>query len=96
MATNKFKFNIGDRVKYTSGIHGDSILNPLWGGKQGKITGTVRKVFIGCYCYYVKWDNGCYNHYRDEDIEFVSDDPFIFEIESLFDDVIKEFSNGKI
>jgi hypothetical protein len=59
-------FNIGDRVKYVSGIYGDEVDNPLWGGKFGNIGGTVRDL-DGIWVY-VLWDNGevdCYHKYEN-------------------------------
>jgi hypothetical protein len=63
---NKFQYK--DRVIYTSGHHGDKRNNPLWGQSFGNIAGTVvpgtERSWIT-----VKWDNGCGNAYKPEDLE---------------------------
>ena len=85
------KFKVGNRVKYTSGKYGDddgnTYSNPLWGGKQGKVIGTVKTLYNAAFNVHVKWDTGKTNTYKDSDLE-LAPDPFITEIESLFDDII--------
>ena len=56
----------GLRVKYVSNNHGDYPSNPLWGGKLGKIGGTVTsdQGYIE-----VRWDNGEHNSYSEYDLE---------------------------
>jgi hypothetical protein len=61
------KFKIGDKVKYVSGRHGDSEVNPLWGGEQGKIKGTI-VLFKDDGWIDVKWDNGIQNCYVERDL----------------------------
>lgn len=61
-------FNVGDRVKYISGNHGDSAWNPLWGGAQGKMQGTVTEV-DSPFPIRVDWKNGEYNTYNVNDLE---------------------------
>ena len=88
------KFNIGDRVKLVSERMIDTAINPIWGGKHGNTEGTVKKILENCpYSIYVKWDNIFFNMYKIEDLELVVD-PFIMEIGSIFDDIIKEVNNG--
>ena len=85
------KFKIGDRVKLISTVYMDHKKNPFWGGKFGNVAGTVNGIDDGFFPLHVEWDNGCYNYYRDDDIELVAD-PIIKEIESLFDGIIKEMN----
>mgnify|MGYP000244483723 CR=1 FL=1 len=35
------KYKVGDKVKYVSGNHGDSFVNPLWDRWYGKIIMTI-------------------------------------------------------
>jgi len=56
-------FKVGDRVAYTSGRHGDSRYNPLWGGVHGYTVGTIYYRYINA-CYVV-WDNEFKNSYED-------------------------------
>lgn len=60
-------FSLGDRVRYVSNRWGDTTNNPLWGGRFGRIVGTVDRIrpaldipdgWVG-----VRWDNGCCNSY---------------------------------
>jgi len=67
----------GERVKLTiKDYYRDEKFNPLWGGKQGKVVGTVGhaggtyKSVTGCFLD-VKWDNGEGNTYRHVDLERV-------------------------
>lgn len=61
------KFKAGDRVKYVSNKYEDCESNPLWGGKCGKIAGTVKHInWIEVY-----WDNGELNEYYPEDLKLV-------------------------
>ena len=62
-----------DRVKYTSGPHGDGVNNPLWGGSQGKILGTIirRESYDEGMCISVMWDNEKRNAYYIRDLEVV-------------------------
>ena len=82
------KFKVGDRVKYISFIFGDHSYNPLWGGRHGKVVGTISNID---YEYLVDWDNGHTNTYDDDDLELFAD-PFIIEVDSIFDDMIDEFN----
>ena len=63
------KFKKGDRVKYTSNSYGDEQHNPMWGGKYGKIVGTVTG---GGSMPNVTWDNGNRNGYYEGDLEKAS------------------------
>ena len=64
------KFKIDDYVKYTSNRYGDSVYNPLWGGKYGKIVGKVLKILCGGVGVKVEWNNKKTNYYFENDIEF--------------------------
>lgn len=60
----------GDRVKYVSGKYGeDRTLNPLWGGRYGKIAGTVVEIH-GPYIH-VLWDRGIRNVYLLNDLSLL-------------------------
>lgn len=64
------RFKVGDRVKYISGKHGDYNVNPLWGGKYGKIEGVVIKTAdYSTLPIRVSWDNGGKNTYYERDLE---------------------------
>lgn len=53
---------IGDRVKLLSSTeYDDSDVNPVWGGSQGKILGTVEAMDSGLMGIHVRWDNGTKN-----------------------------------
>ena len=69
------QFKVGDRVKFTRKASGwDSTHTPFYGGKYGKILGTVIKDYTGKFKFkykgddsYIKlkihWDNGNENGY---------------------------------
>jgi len=69
------QFKVGDRVKFTRKVHdGDSIYTPFYGGRHGKILGTVIKDYTGKFKFRYKdnnprtklkihWDNGNENGY---------------------------------
>jgi hypothetical protein len=61
------KFKVGDRVIYVSGGFGDRTNNPLWGGSQGNIVGTVEELFENWIR--VRFDNSCGNSYYECDLE---------------------------
>lgn len=63
----------GTKVKLTTTRWGDSSYNPVWGGTQGKIEGTVDGSFSGMIA--VTWDNKNYNTYGDNDLETVVEVP---------------------
>lgn len=66
-------FQTGDRVILTSHDYGDGRDNPIWGGSQGCVAGTIDMVTrTGTMCV-VKWDNRCCNSYRPETLSFVKD-----------------------
>ena len=81
MIVNQKKFSIGDRVKYTSGVYGDSPHNPLFGGKCGRIYGVVTRDFP--MDYHVEWDNKTCNSYYENDLEkvFYTIPPHLFDID---------------
>lgn len=62
-------FKVNDRVKYVNRAFGDSIDNPFWGGIGGYIAGTVIQIMGTSID--VKWDNGCKNIYRIQDLKYV-------------------------
>ena len=64
------KFKIDDYVKYTSNRYCDSVYNPLWGGKYGKIVGRVYEIRNYNSWVRVNWGNGTKNNYIDGDLEF--------------------------
>lgn len=60
------KFKVGMRVIYASGHYGDSPSNPLWGGSQGYIVGTIDAAGRNIE---VMWDNGIRNGYDPKHLE---------------------------
>ena len=58
----KDPLNVGDRVALVSKTYDDSPSNPIWGGDEGKILGTIIEK-TGNLCT-VKWDNGRTNWYN--------------------------------
>ena len=70
-SSNYHKFQKGNRIKYTSGRHGDSPTNPLWNGRYGQIYGNIKQVHKNTnYKYSVVWDNNKVNRYEEEDLEY--------------------------
>ena len=70
------KFKVGSRVKYVSGKYIDVDWNPLWGGKCGKILGTIVRISAAedqhsMLDVYVEWDNGQSNSYKRRDLELI-------------------------
>jgi hypothetical protein len=66
---------VSDRVKLITRYHGESEWNPVWGGSQGNVLGTVIEEADedrGTWAK-VKWDNGNTNTYRIGDLEFVAE-----------------------
>ncbi len=63
----------GDRVKLIGGGYNDSEWNPVWGGKYGKVIGTLfnHNTFGSDpeYIFSVEWDNRTSNVYRQSDLE---------------------------
>lgn len=57
------------RVKLLKGHYYDDVTNPAWGGRQGKILGTITKVEDPHI--EVMWDNEFLNSYYLDDLEFV-------------------------
>jgi len=69
-------FKVGDRVRYVSGAHGEEWANPLWGGEQGNIAGTVDEAhggqrYVGDIG--VTWDNDAHNSYCADDLDLLGD-----------------------
>lgn len=90
-------FKVGDLVKYTSGEYTDSVYNPLWGGKHGKVIGIISQVRPHDNDYYnVFWENKMRNTYsfisldkitREDIMERSGDkDKFRNELISLLED----------
>ena len=80
------EFNVGNRVKYISRRHGDSLSNPLWGGRHGKVMGTVvNDNYGGSLPYRVLWDNGHSNGYGERDLEITDLISRIEGIDELFE-----------
>lgn len=63
-------FKVGNKVRYTSNSWEDCNNNPLWGGSQGQVVGTIYEINDWIR---VNWDNGESNAYRKEDLESVQD-----------------------
>jgi len=65
------KFKIDDYVKYTSNRYGDSVYNPLWGGKYGKIVGRVYEIRNYNSWVRVNWitENRKHNGYNADSLE---------------------------
>lgn len=61
-------FRSKDRVIYISGRHEESRANPLWGGKQGYVVGSIVKIGSSGTME-VRWDNGTHNNYLLCDLE---------------------------
>ena len=78
-------FKRGDRVKYISNDYRDTERNPLWRGKHGKVSGVVSNVVnrIDTFNISVSWDNGCYNLYKEHDLEYIESD----FVEKIFKDL---------
>lgn len=85
------KFKIGDRVKLISKVYEDSLSNPVWGGKQGKRAGTVFYIGKGSLPICVEWYNGEPNDYNEKDLELMTREDEMAEIEEL-KEIIKECS----
>ena len=64
-------FKVGDRVKYTSGRHGNRQLNPVWGESEGYVVGTINNHNPDGW-WNVAWDNGHENTYQEIDIELIN------------------------
>lgn len=89
-------FKVGDLVKYTSGEYTDSVYNPLWGGKHGKVIGIISQVRPHDNDYSVFWENEMRNTYsfisldkitREDIMERSGDkDKFRNELISLLED----------
>ncbi len=62
-----FNFKVGDKVKYDNNHYGDSEINPMWGGKYGKIKGVITSIqsclVPALNIFLVDWSNGKQNSY---------------------------------
>jgi len=72
-------FKVGDRVKLVDmkgtedQVYADDPVNPLWGGKEGKVRGTVTGPLNDpYYTLCVKWDNGQDNHYAPRNLALLT------------------------
>lgn len=70
---------LGDRVKLVGSQWSESESNPRWGGKYGKIGGTVIPLASGNLPVRVKWDNGEKNAYYESDLELISREEIMYE-----------------
>lgn len=94
------ELKVGDRVKLTTTKHGDSRANPVYGGVQGKTTGTILSVdHESQWVHEVKWDNGEHNTYLIGDLELVKvgkpikEPPIKFLLQyELDEDPVEEFA----
>mgnify|MGYP001239076534 CR=1 FL=1 len=71
----------GIRVVLVSGVHGNGLNNPVWGGKYS-CKGTLEYQKNPEYVYAVSWDNGYSNSYREGELEEVDKSythPFMLE-----------------
>lgn len=66
---SKSKFIVGEQVKLVSDQHGDDEFNPLWGGGEGYVVGTVKEIEIAPMPVIVAWNNGRQNSYFESDLE---------------------------
>lgn len=65
------KFKIGDKVKYVSKRHGDSLANPVWNGCAGQVAGEI--INGNGTDWTIDWDNGQRNScYKNSDLEFIN------------------------
>lgn len=60
-------YKAGDRVYYTSGIHGQSKNNPLFGSEY-ECDGTIISIDHDGGYVQVEWDNGTHNSYSTHDL----------------------------
>ena len=67
------RFKIGNRVKYISRSWGDEYANPLWGGRYGRVKGTVDYVSLSSSPISVAWDNETHNSYDNTDLELIGE-----------------------
>ena len=65
------KLKIGDRVRLIVSFYGGNSNNPVWGGRYGKIVGTVRNVSCNPLPICVNWDNCKTNYYNEQDLSHV-------------------------
>lgn len=75
------KFKVGDRVEYTSGIHGASRCNPLK-NTEFYCKGTVTES-DGPYIT-VDWDNGIYNSYSEYDLSLLNGEKQTHKLTKIF------------
>jgi len=83
MSEEKIKFKVGDRVKLVAEEYSGSPENPVWRGKCGKIEGTIFSVKEDIQPIIVKWDNGEYRRYDERDLELITKEDKMTEIEEL-------------
>jgi hypothetical protein len=65
------EFKNGDRVVLTTGRHGKSNKNPVWGSKYqcvGTLSNFKKSAFASLFPLRVNWDNGLTNAYDHPDL----------------------------
>jgi hypothetical protein len=69
---------VGSMVTLKEGQLADGPSNPVWGGTQGKVTGTVVEIKENAYSrpFRVKWSNGKKNDYKEYELELRAWMPF--------------------
>jgi len=66
------KFKVGDRVKLKPKLYTDSSHNPSWGGKYGKIVGTITSIRSDPhYQIQLCWNNREINIYKESDLDLI-------------------------
>ena len=85
----KVNFKVGDRVKLIAEEYLDCPENPFWGGEEGKIIGTVLSIDEDIQPIIVKWDNEEENCYDGEDLELITEEDEMAEIEELKETIKK-------
>ena len=84
------KFKVGDRVKLIDDKFGDRPDNPVWGGSQGYVEGTVYEVEKNTKTgIFVRWDNGSINCYHTEVLEYMYPPVFDMDIKKILLDILE-------
>lgn len=68
------KFKVGVRVKLVSKRWGDGIADPVWGGSQGEVGGTIMDIDFDepDNRLQVEWDNDCCNSYNHKHLKVLN------------------------
>ena len=64
------RFQVGSKVRYTSGAYGEDSRNPMWGGRYGYQIGIVTRLLELESGYEVSWATGN-NAYKEHDLDSV-------------------------